>query len=59
MEATASTDGEWWSWQWSATFAVLIGYFLGAMLWIGGFQIPAGVIGVLSAVLGMYVLAAG
>ncbi|RJT03428.1 hypothetical protein D3261_11020 [Halococcus sp. IIIV-5B] len=59
MEATASTDEDWWSWQWSATFTVLFGYFLGAMLWIDGFQIPAGVIGGSSAVLGMYTIAAG
>ena len=59
MEAATNTDEDWWSWQWTATFTVLFGYFLGAMLWIGGFQIPAGAIGVLSAVIGMYTIAAG
>jgi len=56
MGTGSTVTQEWWSWQWSATFAVLFGYFIGAMLWIGGLQIPAALVGVSAALLGMYVL---
>lgn len=59
MSTSPTATQEWWSWQWSATFAVMFGYLVGAMLWIGGFQIPAALVGVSAALLGMYVLSSG
>jgi len=56
MDTSSGLTQEWWSWQWSATFAVMFGYFIGAMLWIGGFQIPAALVCLSAALLGMYVL---
>ncbi|MFC7077012.1 hypothetical protein [Haloarcula halophila] len=53
-----STSG-WWSWKWTATFAVMFGYFVGAMLWMSGFQIPAVLVGIVATLLGMYVLSSG
>jgi len=59
MSTSSAATSKWWSWQWTATFAVMFGYFAGAMLWIGGFQIPAVLVGIVAALLGMYVLSSG
>jgi len=59
MSASSAGPEGWWSWQWSATFAALFGYFVGAMLWIGGLEIPAALVGISVTLLGMYVLSAG
>lgn len=59
MSQGSTATGGQWSWQWSATFAVMFGYFAGAMLWVGGFRIPAALVGIPATVLGMYVLSSG
>jgi predicted benzoate:H+ symporter BenE len=59
MSASSAATSRWWSWQWTATFAVMFGYFIGAMLWMSGFQIPAVLVGIVAALLGMYVLSFG
>jgi len=53
------TNAAVWNWQWTATFAVMIGYFVSAMLLINDFKYIPILIGVLSTLLGMYVIAVG
>ncbi|ELY31129.1 hypothetical protein C499_01595 [Halogeometricum borinquense DSM 11551] len=57
MNVRSTTAQEWWSWQWTATFAVMFGYFFGAMLWVAGFKISAALVGVIAVLLGMSVIA--
>jgi len=48
-----------WNWQWTATFGVLIGFSVGALLWIRGFQVIASVITIAAVILGMYITTSG
>jgi hypothetical protein len=59
MSTSPAATSEQWSWEWTATFAVMLGYFAGAMLWIGKFQTPAVLIGIASTLLGMCVISSG
>jgi len=59
MGTSSEATSRWWSWQWTATFAVMFGYFIGAMLWMSGLQTPAVLVGIVAALLGMYVLSFG
>jgi Ca2+/Na+ antiporter len=59
MSQSSPTTEGWWSWQWSITFAVMFGYFVGAMLWISGFQIIAALVGISATLLGIYILSSG
>ena len=34
MGTSSEATSRWWSWQWTATFAVMFGYFIGAILWM-------------------------
>ena len=59
MSTSSAEASNGWSWQWTATFAVIFGYSIGAMLWISGFQIPAVLVGIVAVLLGMYVISSG
>ena len=59
MSATSAATFERWSWQRTATFVLTFGYFAGAMLWTGGFRIPAVLVGIVAVLLGMYVISSG
>ena len=59
MSTTSAEDSNGWSWQWTATFAVMFGFFIGPMLWTSGFQIPAVLVGIVAVLLGMYVISLG
>jgi len=59
MSTSSAATSRWWSWQWTATFAVMLGYDIGAMLWISEFQAPAVLVGIVATLLGMYVLSSG
>ena len=59
MSENQAATSRWWSWQWTATFAVMFGYSIGAMLWTSGFQTPAVLVGIVATLLGMYVISSG
>ncbi|PSQ40276.1 hypothetical protein BRD13_00230 [Halobacteriales archaeon SW_5_70_135] len=59
MGTSSEATSKWWSWQWTATFAVMFGYFTGAMLWTSGLQTPAVLVGIVATLLGMYVISSG
>ena len=59
MSADSEAASEWWSWRWTATFAVMFGYSAGAALWTSGAQILAVLVGIAATLLSMYVISSG
>ncbi|PSQ45229.1 hypothetical protein BRD17_01895 [Halobacteriales archaeon SW_7_68_16] len=59
MSTASAEASDGWSWQWTATFAVMFGYLISPILWTSGFQVPAVLVGIVAVLLGMYVISSG
>lgn len=59
MLVSERTGAGQWNWQWTATFAVMIGFGVSGILWTRDRQLVAPAIAVAATLLGMYVVYKG